>query len=179
MAQGKRPESSGGGSKNNGHRESRLRGSMFQAVRAHETHTIEIPIPLDRCFSLFTPLGETRWVPDWAPAFVYPASGEAQEGMVFVTSHGDETTFWTLVDYDPDRHYARYSRVTPGSRSTIVEVRCSAGGDGRTSVTVDYTLTGLSEAGNHVISEFCGDAYRTMIEHWRTLIEQSIAPGNV
>jgi len=147
---------------------------VFQAVRAHETHTIEIAIPLDRCFALFTPLGETRWVPDWAPTFVYPASGEAEQGMVFVTNHGAETTLWTLVDYRPDRYYARYSRVTPGSRSTIVEVRCSAGDDGRTSVTVDYTLTGLSEAGNQAIAAFCGDAYRAMIEEWRALIEQSI-----
>jgi hypothetical protein len=146
---------------------------MFQATRAHQSHTIEIALPIERCFPLFTPKGETLWVPDWAPEYIYPATGETEQGMVFITGHSGETTLWTLVDYQPDNHYARYSRVTPGSRSTIVEVRCAEVDAGRTSVTVSYTLTGLSEAGNQAIAAFCGDAYREMIEEWHALITEN------
>ena len=145
---------------------------MFQARRTHQTHTIEIALPIKRCFPLFTPQGETLWVPDWAPDYIYPPSGKTEQGMVFITGHGGETTLWTLVDYQPEKHYARYSRVTPGSRSTIVEVQCHEIDPARTQVTVSYTLTGLSEAGNQAIAAFCGEAYRTMIEEWHTLITQ-------
>jgi hypothetical protein len=145
---------------------------MFQATRALQSHTIEIALPIERCFPLFTPKGETLWVPDWAPEYIYPPSGETEQGMVFITGHGGEITLWTLVDYQPENHYARYSRVTPGSRSTLVEVQCAASGSDRTTVTVSYTLTGLSEAGNQAISAFCGAPYIEMIEEWRTLIEQ-------
>ena len=143
-------------------------------MRAHQTHTIEIALPLPRCFALFTPQGEALWIPDWKPHYVYPASGETEPGMVFVTGHGGETTLWSLVDYRPEQGYVRYSRVTPGSRSTMVEVRCAALDDGRTAVTVSYTLTGLSEAGNEAIAAFCGEPYRQMIEEWRTLIERHL-----
>lgn len=145
---------------------------MFQATRAHQTHTIEIALPVECCFPLFTPQGETQWVSDWAPDYIYPPSGKTEQGMVFITGHGGETTLWTLVDYQLETHYARYSRVTPGSRSTLVEVQCEEVRQGLTKVTVSYTLTGLSEAGNQAIAEFCDDAYREMIEEWRTLIEQ-------
>ncbi|WP_018152211.1 SRPBCC family protein [Leeia oryzae] len=143
---------------------------MFEALHEHVTHRIELPMPIEACFPLFTAQGETLWVPDWHPVYVYPADGHTTQGMVFITGQCDETTYWTMVDYDPLHHFSRYARVTPGSRSVMVEVRCEAVAENTTAVQVSYTLTGLSEAGNQSIRTFVGDAYVAMIEEWRTLI---------
>jgi hypothetical protein len=143
--------------------------SMFPAARAIAEHSITLPLSADEAFPLFTPEGERLWIEDWNPHYFYPANGETIVGMVFTTGHGDETTYWTLVDFDNAVHAARYSRVTPGSRSVIVEVACTATGEQETKVTVRYTLTSLSEAGNATIAAFVGD-YSAMIEDWRTRI---------
>ena len=92
------------------------------------------------------------------------------EGMVFVTGEGAELTYWMMMDFDIVRHRVRYARVTPGSRSTIVEVICVPGGDHQCHVEISYVLTGLSDDGNAAIDGFVGDAYVTMIEDWRMKI---------
>jgi hypothetical protein len=142
---------------------------MFQAVHAIAEHTITLPLSVDEAFPLFTPEGERLWIAEWNPHYFYPSNGETLVGMVFVTGEGDETTYWTLADFDTGLHAARYCRVTPTSRSVIVEVKCDAVGEGETRVTVRYTLTALSDAGNSAISAFV-ESYAAMIEDWKVRI---------
>jgi hypothetical protein len=135
------------------------------------THAIELDLPPEEAFPLFTPAGEKLWIREWNPAFIHPASGETQAGMVFTTGTGDEATYWSLVDYDPRGLRARYARVTPASRFGFVEVHCSALGARRTRVEVSYAFTALTPAGEAFLDGFGEDAFRAMIEGWRGLIE--------
>jgi hypothetical protein len=143
---------------------------MFIARHERVSHTISIPLPASECLILFTPEGERHWVPDWEPIFLHPADGATVKGMVFLTSHGKDDTYWTVVDYDPAGGHILYSRLTPGSRSVLVEVRCSARGRSETEVKVTYALTGLTEDGNKYVGAFAGPAFPPMIEEWRTRI---------
>lgn len=143
---------------------------MFKARHEKVSHRIALPLPAGEALELFTPEGERLWIADWNPRYFHPANGEAIEGMVFVTGESSETTYWTMTDFDIVRHRLRYTRVTPGSRSTIVEVVCVPGGDRQCHAEVSYALTGLSEEGNAAIEAFIGDAYVAMIEDWRERI---------
>ena len=143
---------------------------MFEARHLKVTHRITLPLPADEALELFTPEGERLWIADWRPRYHYPANGETIEGMVFLTGEGSELTYWTMMDFVIVRHRVRYSRVTPGSRSTIVEVVCIPGGDRQCQAEVSYALTGLSEEGNTAIDGFVGDVYVAMIESWREKI---------
>ena len=143
---------------------------MFQARHEKVTHRITLPLPADEALELFTPEGERLWIAGWRPQYQYPSNGETMEGMVFTTGEGSELTHWTLVDFDIDRHRVRYARVTPGSRSTIVEVVCVPLGEQQCHVDVSYALTGLSQEGNAAIEAFIGNAYVAMIEEWREKI---------
>jgi hypothetical protein len=134
------------------------------------THAIALPIPPAEAFPLFTPAGEKLWIREWDPRYLHPASGETQAGMVFTTGAGDELTFWSLVDYDPGARRARYARVTPASRFGFVEVACDPEGTG-TRVTVTYTFTALTPAGEAFIEGFGEDNFRAMIGSWQSLIE--------
>lgn len=143
---------------------------MFNARHEKASHRITLPLPADEALELFTPEGERFWVSGWNPRYSYPSNGETMEGMVFITSHGDELTYWTMVDFDIAGHRVRYARVTPGSRSVIVEVVCVPDGDQQCHADVSYALTGLSEEGNVLIEAFVGDVYVAMIEDWREKI---------
>ena len=110
-----------------------------------------------------------EWVPGWEPRFLWPLDGRTQKGMVFLTGHGAEETFWTVVDFDEGKHRARYCRITPGSRSVLVEIRCAATGPSETEVEVRYSLTGHNEAGNEAVRMFVA-TFPAMMEDWRALI---------
>lgn len=140
-------------------------------IAQHETveYSIILPLPASEAFPLFTPEGERLWIEDWKPHYFYPANGETIVGMVFVTGEGDETTYWTVADFDNQAHSARYIRVTPGLRSVIVEVSCEDVGAQQTRVAVRYALTALSEAGNLAVASFV-DAFEAMTEDWKAKI---------
>ena len=142
---------------------------MTDAFHAEVAHKITLPLPVTESFPLFTPLGEMDWVPGWRPRFLWPADGRTRDGMVFLTGEGPEETFWTVTDFDESRHYARYCRITPGSRSVLVEIRCTAAGPNQAEVEVHYSLTGHNEAGNAAVRAFAA-AFPAMIEEWRALI---------
>jgi len=136
------------------------------------SHTIRIAAPVPQCQRFFTPAGEELWVDGWHPTYLHPADGRTERGMVFTTGRGDDFTLWSLVDFDTaSLHYARYTRVTPSSRSGFVEVRCSACEPGVTAVEVRYTLTALTPAGEQALTELDDAAFAHMIEGWRTAIE--------
>lgn len=143
---------------------------MFQARHEKVTQRFALPLSAGEALELFTPEGERLWIADWRPRYLHPANGEALEGMVFATGESDELTYWTMLDFDLSRHRIRYCRLTPGSRSVIVEVVCIPRGGGECDVEVSYALTGLSDAGNAFIARFVGDAYATMMDDWRDRI---------
>lgn len=141
------------------------------------SHRITIAAPVGVCQRFFTPAGEELWVDGWRPHYVEPADGSTVEGMVFTTGSGDDFTVWTLVDYDTGtagRHYARYSRVTPALRATIVEVTCRAIDADRTEVEVRYTLTALTPAGAEGLPQFQGENFIAMIDGWRDEIDRRL-----
>ena len=140
-------------------------------ARVHASHRIEIDLPVDRCFMLFTPAGEELWVPDWQPRYLHPADGRTEAGMVFTTGHGDEATFWLLADFDRTRHRSRYLRCTPGSRMGTVEVSCHALSGQRTAVTVSYTLTALGEHALPALAPYEGERFARMIDDWKQRID--------
>jgi hypothetical protein len=143
---------------------------MFIARHEKVTHRITLPLAASEAIELFTPEGERLWIADWNPRYFHPANGETLEGMVFTTGEGEELTYWTVVDFDLPGLRARYARVMPGSRSTIVEINCYEDGEAQCQVEVTYALTGLSNAGNDLIDAFVGEAYPAMIEGWKDKI---------
>jgi|EndMetStandDraft_7_1072992.scaffolds.fasta_scaffold101113_2 hypothetical protein len=134
-------------------------------------HTIRIAAPVQACQRFFTPAGEELWVDGWRPSYLHPTDGRTEPGMVFTTGSGDDFTVWSLVDFDTVGHHARYTRVTPASRSGFVEVRCVALDARSTAVTVTYTLTALTPSGEKLLAALDEAAFTAMIEGWRTSIE--------
>lgn len=147
---------------------------MTDSKHIERRHTIVVDAPVGRVFPLLTPLGERQWVDAWEPEFLHPPSGETEEGMVFRTSHGGETTLWSCVRWEPEQHHARYVRVTPGSRFGFVDVACAAIDADHARVTIAYAYTALSDAGAAALATLGEEGFRTMIDGWKPMLEASL-----
>lgn len=143
--------------------------------RITREHAIKIPLPVEVAFPLFTPRGEMDWIADWQPAFIHPPDGRTEEGMVFTTGCGAEETFWSCIEWAPEIYRVRYARVTPASRFAHVAVRCIATSSNSTRIEVRYEMTALNAAGEVKLAQTTPEAFKAMIEGWKTLIERHIA----
>jgi len=148
--------------------------SGFAAERASHHHSFLLPVPPAEAIAWFTPEGERAWAEEWDPVYVHPASGAAEEGMVFTTAAGGEATLWVMTKYEPVTGRVEYARVTPGSRIAVVRVTCRAEGT-QTRVTVGYTITGLSDAGNAYVREMSAQRFADYIDTWPASIAKARA----
>jgi len=140
------------------------------------SHEITVERPIDEAFALFTPKGEEAWVPGWTPTYIDPANGETREEMLFTTGDGDDATYWTCLQWQPQDWHVRYLRLTPASRVSFVDVTCQPEGAGRTRVRVGYEMRALSPEGQAYISELSDDAFADMIDEWTQLIDRMASP---
>ena len=146
--------------------------TSFEALRIRRESAFTVNQLIEKVFPLFTPRGEELWGEGWRPTYIYPKSGEAEEGMVFVTGQSsEEHVIWRMLVYDRPHGRVKYSRISPSSRYGDVEVECLTDAAG-TKVKVTYEFTALSEAGNTFIREFTEEKYRVMIGEWKTAIQQ-------
>jgi RimJ/RimL family protein N-acetyltransferase len=150
----------------------RNRSSAFHATRVERTGDFPVPLPPEKALRLFSPEGERSWVVGWDPEYLHPNHASTAQGSVFRTAHGGEETLWMILAYDPSRGEAEYMRVSPGSRMGTVRVKCRGEGEGRTRVIVTYALTGLSLAGNAVLTDLTPEKYTLMLSGWRDRIAE-------
>lgn len=137
--------------------------------REQQSGRFEIDLAFDDAFKLFTAEGERLWVPGWSPEILGPLP--QAPGLVFMTGEESERTIWTVLESRPDKGVLRYSRVTPGSRAGLVEVRLEPTGD-RTRVQVTYDLTALSPDGERDLEAYSAPRFAEMLENWQALIAE-------
>ncbi len=136
------------------------------------TGTIEVGLPPEQAFDLFTPTGERAWSEGWDPRFPAPVADETAPGTVFTTDHGGRTTIWTVVRREAGTAIT-YSRTTPGDRAGLVSVALQPSAGGST-VTVGYDLTALAPESDHALREFAHH-YPAFLAEWRHAITVLLA----
>lgn len=138
--------------------------------------------PPAESFTFFEPIGEKRWAEDWQPVFPTAHDARLHAGSVFLVERpapaGSDriTSVWTVLHYDPP-HAIEYFNVFSGLRATRIAVSCAAAGAGRTRVTVRYSYTGLSAAGDLAIRAIDEPAFREMIDGWSRAITAYLDRG--
>jgi hypothetical protein len=135
--------------------------------------TIRVPLPPERAFELFTPLGERRWASGWEPRFLVPTDDGSQPGTAFEVGHGGHTATWVLVRREPAR-LIEYAWVVPGQRAAVVSVACAPDGPGSTVATVTYHVTALTPEQTAEVERFAG-GYRRFLDHWQAAIAAAAA----
>jgi hypothetical protein len=147
-------------------------GTHDEIARIIRRGGFRLDLPTAEAFKLFTAAGERLWVPGWSPEILGPLP--QAPGLVFLTGEGVERTIWTVIESDPARGRARYSRVTPASRAGTVTVEVSPA-EGGCHVEVAYDLTALDPDGAASLDAYAPERFAEMLEHWRALIEDLLA----
>jgi hypothetical protein len=147
-------------------------------MRKRFCQEITIDRPVAEAFPLFTPKGEEGWVPGWKPDYFAPDGGETKKDMLFATGEGSERTWWTCLEWQPEKHRVRYLRLTPDSRAAFVDVACRARDTETTLVTVSYDMQALGAAGETYIAGMTDKDFAGMIGEWPGLIAKA-APKRI
>ncbi|UXI69895.1 hypothetical protein [Tahibacter amnicola] len=140
-----------------------------QPVSREASFTLDMS--LHRAMHCFTAEGERAWAPGWDPQFL---SGSGEVGSVFRTVNEHAATIWIVVDFDAAAGVARYARVADGSHAGTIEVRGKALTAACTEITVRYTLTPTSPAGEQLVDELLSpQGYAAFIGGWKALIDRA------
>jgi len=145
--------------------------SDFMARSIELRGGFRIDRPVGEVFPLFSPLGETLWVPGWAPELLHPAGTPWERGQIFRTRERGGEVVWVVTELDPAAHRVEYHRVEPSHYVARVSVGCRAIGDDATDVRTSYAYVGLSEEGNAEIAGMSAAAYDTKMRRWKDLID--------
>jgi hypothetical protein len=111
-------------------------------MRVRLSGSFVLPGSLAAVLPLFTAEGERRWAPGWEPVWADEAH-QHEVGEVWTTA-GPPSTSWVTVD--TGANHVRYARLAIGDSAGLVTVTCVEN-SGRTTVTVDYDLSALSDSG--------------------------------
>ena len=133
-------------------------------MRQRLSDRIQIALPAEEAFQLFTPRGERDWGGDgWDPTFPVPTSDDSEPGTVFETdAHGRRTT-WLVTERVWARRIA-YAQVIPGESAGSITVTLDPA-EGGSEAEVVYELTPLSEEGAHHLEQFA-DGYGDFLRSW-------------
>jgi hypothetical protein len=137
-----------------------------------QMRTFHLDAPLARVFPLFTANGERAWAPGWEPRIL---SGAEERGSAFITTaHNGGTVTWIVTAYRPAQGRVSYARLVHDSNIGLVDVSCTEARGG-TDVSVRYTLTAVSEAGESFVAQFLADEHYTkMIEEWSVATRKAL-----
>lgn len=135
--------------------------------------------PPEAVFPLLCPVRERDWLPGWDARVIHSRSGYAEAGCVFATAqHGAAETVWVVVDHEPP-HRIRFVRFTPDQTVVEIAITVDPFGSGRSSVSIEYTHTALSEAGAATVAGMTEAAWRNMMAQWETAMNHYLTTGTV
>jgi len=151
----------------------------FAGKSVTRSGAIHLNGPITKIFPLFEPIGEKAWAPGWEPQMVYPASGVAQNGTVFLTydDHGKNETYWTIIEYDTQRHRVTYINVIPNYQVRRITVECREIAPDKTDATVTYSYTGTTSRGNDDLLKKTEEHYAAEMQHWTHAINYYLETG--
>jgi hypothetical protein len=151
----------------------------FQGKSVTRSAIIHLHGPIVKVFPLFEPIGETAWAPGWEPQVVYPPSRDARNGTVFLTydEHRKNETYWTIIEYDAQRHRITYINVIPNYQVRRITVECRETAADQTDATVSYSYTGTTPHGNDDVVKQTEDSYAAKMQHWTLAINHYLETG--
>lgn len=155
-----------------------MTAEIFAGRRAVRSYRQTIAASPDVVFPLLCPVREVEWLDGFAFGMIYSASGLIEPGCVFRTSvPGEADTIWVVSRHDPSAMVVQFTRVTPGSRTCVLEVVVEAAGAAGSHVTVTYACTSTSEAGNTFLDGWSEDAFIGAVVFWEKSMNHFLKTG--
>ena len=150
----------------------------FKAKRISRHYRQIINAGSDVILPLLCPDRETEWLDGWEYRMIYSESGRTELGAIFSTSReGEEDTVWILTKHDLKAHEVDFARVTPNSRTCILNIAVKAKDANSSYVDITYTYTGISDHGNAFIDNYTEEMFLGMATFWEKSMNYFLETG--
>lgn len=134
-------------------------------ARATCSGHLDVALPPEQAFPLFTPEGERSWVEGWDPRYAAGGRPDPEPGLVFFTAKAEGEALWMVTRYDPRERRASYVCVVPGHRAVLIDVAVLEGPDQGSRVQVTYDMTSLAADADAFVRAFA-DGYGAFLGEW-------------
>ncbi len=150
---------------------------VFQAERLERSSTFFVNQPIEQAFELFGPVREKEWAEGWDPVILFSNGADVEEHMVFQTPgrEGEGNYTWTVTQYQPEAYLIEYTVFT-SERVWFIRV-AGKQHETQTEVTVTYSYTGLTEAGNRRNKVAIEKMFAHDLKDWEEAINYYIKTG--
>ena len=156
--------------------------SAFKAVRRVFSATQTYQAPPEVVFPLLCPVREYEWIAEWDCDVVYSESGVAELGCVFRTDAsttrigGEGEEVWVVSRYAPVEAI-EFIKFAAGKFVVKYDIALALAGQAQTRATWTQTVTGLSAAGNGLISGRSEDDYAAVSRALEARMNHFLATG--
>lgn len=155
-----------------------MSATHFIGRRVARSYRQAIEAAPDVVFPLLCPVREVEWLDGFAFEMIYSASGLIEPGCVFKTSvPGEEDTVWVVSRHDRTAGVVQFTRVTPGSRTCVLDLTVKADGASRSWVNVAYEYTSTSEAGNRFLDAWTEESFKAAVTFWERSMNHFLKTG--
>ncbi len=148
-----------------------------KSIRLSKQYRQTISAAPDLVFPLLCPVEEARWLDGWSYQMVYSKSGVAEAGCVFTTPEGDQKAIWINSCRSQLDGHIQFVKVIPGVTVTLLDIQLS-GQKGQTEVTIIYTTTALSKAGEQAIALITDEAFSQRMQFWEQSMNHFLKTGD-
>ena len=152
----------------------------FQAKRISRSYRQMINAAPERVFPLICPVREAEWLENWNYKMIYSETGLAEPGAVFSTSsEGEQDTIWIITKHDAVKREVEFTRVTPGSRTCVLQVWIRQKDEHSSFVDLTYTFTATSDAGNTFVDIYTEETFLRNVRRWEDSVNHFLATGKI
>jgi hypothetical protein len=153
------------------------RESTFKAKRVTRQFVQKINAAPSVVHALICPVKEAEWLEGWDYELIFSQSGLAEYGCVFTSQSAGEETIWLITKRDDVRCETEFARIIPGSRAALVTVSIQDSGHQTSRVTIRYTITALTAAGNQFIDNFTEENFTKDMRFWEATMNHYLKTG--
>ncbi len=149
----------------------------FQPKRMVKSYRQKIEASPDVIFPLLCPVRESEWLDGWKCTMIYSASGLVEDGAVFSTSAGDETTFWVVTRHNPAQHEVEFGRFTPESRTCVLKIAVKPASAACSYVDITYIYTSIAPHGNRFLEAWSDESFLRGVTFWERSMNHFLKTG--
>jgi len=147
------------------------------ANRLSKQYTQTIYAGQEQVFSLLCPAEEARWLDGWSYHMIYSKSGIAEAGCIFTTPEGEKKAIWINSLRDQPNGQIQFVKVIPDITVTLLDIQL-ARQEELTRVTISYTTTALSKAGEHALELITDSTFQQRLKLWEQSMNHYLKTGN-
>jgi hypothetical protein len=145
-------------------------------LRISRRYQMTVHAGCDRVFPLLCPVREREYLDDWTAEILFSESGVAEKGCIFQTPNAEgPPTTWYITEHDRAAGSIVFVMFTPESRVSRLDISLASIDHATTRVSLTYTHTAITPAGQAFISAFTEAAFTAKMKNFETKLNEFLA----